>query len=104
MKATTRKTALKSTPQLVHATNKENTRRATNMNIVVLNRWAGEIIVEGEYDDIKSLVNSNPGINLTEADLRGADLTEADLTRANLRGANLRGAYLRLAQIGRAHV
>ncbi len=94
------------------------------MKLAIINRWTGKAIVEGEFDDIKSLLVANSGAdlcdadlcdadlcgadlrgaNLCDADLCGADLCDADLCGANLRGANLRGADLRDADLRGANL
>ena len=78
-------------------------------HIKIVNRWNGSILVEGEYNDIKSLISKNSGANLYgadlfEADLSGADLSRADLRNADLYGANLSGANLRNANLSRANL
>ena len=60
----------------------------------IANRWNGEVIVEGEFNDIKSLISAFPNANLSDANLSDANLSDANLRGANLRGANLRGANL----------
>jgi len=76
--------------------------------IKIKNKFTDEIIVRGEYEDIKDCVEKNKAnlrranlreANLREANLRGADLRGADLWEADLRGANLRGANLREADL-----
>ena len=84
------------------------------MKLAIINRWTGKAIVEGEFDDIKSLLVANSGADLRgadlcDADLRGADLCganlrDADLCDANLRGADLRGADLRGADLRDANL
>jgi hypothetical protein len=69
------------------------------VKIVIVNRWTGKVIVEGEYDDIKSLLRANNDANLCNADLRNADLCGADLRNANLCNADLCGADLRNADL-----
>ena len=73
------------------------------MNIEIKNRFNGNIIIVGEYDNIKDALLKNKGADLRGADLRGADLyganlRSADLRSADLRGANLRGVDLRSAK------
>ena len=68
----------------------------------IVNRWSGEVIIEGEHDDIKSLLEDNCGANLYGADLSGADLSGANLCRADLREANLCRANLSGANLSRA--
>jgi len=70
----------------------------------IVNRWSGEVIIEGEHDDIKSLLEDNCGANLYGADLSGADLSGANLCRADLREANLCRADLREANLCRANL
>ena len=62
------------------------------MNLEIKNRYNNNIIIVGEYDNIKDALEKNRGANLCganlcEANLRGADLCEANLCEANLRGA-----------------
>jgi hypothetical protein len=70
------------------------------MNIEIKNRFTGEIIVAGKYDNIKEAVENKKvnlrGANLCEANLCGANLRGADLCGADLYGANLRGANLHI--------
>jgi len=63
------------------------------MIIKIVNIRTAEIIVEKEYDDLKTAVEEWRA-NLREADLHGANLRRADLRRANLYGADLYGADL----------
>ena len=48
--------------------------------IQIKNRYTGEIIIEGEAESIKELLENNH-----EADLYGADLREADLRGAKIK-------------------
>ena len=64
------------------------------MKLSIVNRWTGQVIVEGEYDDIKSLLEAHRGSNLRGANLCGANLCGANLCEADLCGADLRGANL----------
>lgn len=78
------------------------------MKIKIENRFNGEIIVCGKYEDIKECAEKNK-FDLQDADLQGANLRGADLRDANLRGAylqgaNLRGAYLRDANLRDANL
>ena len=70
--------------------------RGGKMKIEIKNRFSGEVIVCGEYENIRECVvkNVKTGADLTGADLRGAYLTGADLRGADLRGAYLTGADL----------
>ena len=61
----------------------------------IVNRWSGKVIIEGKYDDLKSLLKANHGADLCGANLRGANLRGADLYGANLRGADLYGAIIK---------
>ena len=82
-----------------------------------------EIIISGEYQDIRHAVEKNKHnlsdanlryaklsgadlryANLRNADLSYANLSGADLSYANLRGANLRGANLRGADLSSANL
>ena len=83
------------------------------MKITIKNIWTQEVIVEGEYDDLRAAVERNKadlswanltGANLTWANLSGADLTGADLTGANLSGADLSRADLSRADLSRANL
>ena len=65
------------------------------MKLSIVNRWTGKVIVEGEYDDIKSLLEANRGSNLSYSDLSGSNLRGSNLSGSNLRGSNLRGSNLR---------
>ena len=51
------------------------------MKITIKNIWTQEVIVEGEYDDLRAAVEKH------KANLTGADLTRANLTWADLVGA-----------------
>jgi len=59
------------------------------MKLVIVNRWNGNVMIEGEFDDIKSLINAFPDANLSGANLSYVDLSGANLRRANLSGADL---------------
>ena len=67
------------------------------MKIEIKNRFNGNIIIVGEYANIKDAIVKNPG-----ADLSRADLSRADLSRANLSGADLYGANLSRANLSGA--
>ena len=69
------------------------------MNIEIKNKFNGNIIIVGEYENIKDALLKNRGANLHGADLYGANLYGADLCGANLRDANLRDADLRDADL-----
>jgi len=71
----------------------------------ILNRWNGDVIVEGEMN-LRELVlhTVKSGANLCGADLGGANLRGANLRGADLGGANLRGANLRGADLGGANL
>ncbi len=69
------------------------------MNIQIKNRYTNEIIIEGEANSIKELLEKNRGADLSGAGLRGANLREANLCGADLSGAELRGANLREANL-----
>ena len=64
------------------------------MLIEIKNRINGNIIISGEYDNIKDALEKNRGVNLSYADLSGANLHDANLRYANLRYANLSYANL----------
>ena len=77
------------------------------MLIEIKNRINGNIIISGEYDNIKDALEKNRGVNLSYADLRGANLSGVDLSGVNLSGAdliyaNLSGADLRGADFSGA--
>jgi uncharacterized protein YjbI with pentapeptide repeats len=86
------------------------------MKIQIKHKITEKILLEGEAESIKGLINKNSNeildlreadlrwANLRGADLRGADLREADLRWANLRGANLRWADLRCADLSEANL
>ena len=73
------------------------------MLIKIGHRKKGEILVSGDYENIKEACEKNKD-KLTFADLEGADLRIADLRDADLEGANLRGAYLRDADLEGANL
>ena len=77
--------------------------------LVIVNRWNGNVICEGEFADIKSLLIAFPdadlsGADLNDANLSGANLNDANLNYANLSGANLSGANLSGANLRRANL
>ena len=77
--------------------------------LVIVNRWNGNVICEGEFADIKSLLIAFPdadlsGADLNDANLSGANLRRANLNYANLSGANLSGANLSGANLRRANL
>jgi uncharacterized protein YjbI with pentapeptide repeats len=81
------------------------------MKIQIKHKITEKILLEGEAESIKGLINKNSNeildlseADLSEADLRGADLSEADLSEANLRGADLRGADLSCADLSGANL
>jgi hypothetical protein len=68
--------------------------------IKILNRYTEEVIIQGEHETIKELIEANFAADLREADLSGAylrdsDLRDSDLWDSDLRGSNLRDADLR---------
>ena len=69
----------------------------TKQKIKIKNRYNSEIIVEGEYEDLKQAVIERKD-NLRGANLREANLQEANLREANFWGANLRGAKIKVTQ------
>ena len=69
------------------------------MKVEIKNRWNGEIILSGEYENIKECLERNRAAYLGDADLEGADLEGANLRGADLRGAYLGDAYLRGADL-----
>ena len=72
--------------------------------LVIVNRWNGNVICEGEFADIKSLLIAFPDADLSGADLNDANLSGANLRRANLNYANLSGANLSGANLRRANL
>ena len=74
------------------------------MKLVIVNRWNGNVMIEGEFDDIKSLINAFPDANLSGANLSYVDLSGANLRRANLSGADLSGADLSGANLSGANL
>ncbi len=83
------------------------------MKIQIKNRYNNEVIVEGDFKDLKEAVESSKtdlreanlwGADLREADLREANLWKADLREANLWGADLWGADLREADLREANL
>lgn len=68
------------------------------MKITLKNRYTDKVIIEGEYESIKDLLEKNRGADLNVADLNGADLRRVDLHGADLRGANLRRAKIEMTQ------
>ena len=70
------------------------------MKIEIRNRYDNEIILCGEYKNIKDCLEKNRGAYLGGADLGGADLRGAYLGGADLRGAYLGGTDLRGANLG----
>ena len=64
--------------------------------VTIHNRFTGEIIHEGDAENVKELLISlvKDGADLRGADLRGANLRGADLYGADLYGADLDGADL----------
>ena len=67
------------------------------MLIQIKNRFTDEIIIEGDYKDLREAVEKNKA-NLSEANLFGADLSGANLSGANLSRANLFGAKIKITQ------
>ena len=53
------------------------------MKIQIKNRFTDEIIIEGEYNNLREAVEKSKS-NLSKADLYKADLSEANLYKANL--------------------
>jgi hypothetical protein len=72
------------------------------MLLTIVNRWNDNVIVSGEFDDIKSLLNAFPEADLRYANLQNADLREADLTYADLNGADLTDTNLTYADLNGA--
>ena len=77
----------------------------------ILNRWNGNVIVEGEMGlrelvlhTIKMAKEKGVRANLTHADLTDANLRDADLTDADLTDANLTRANLTRANLTRANL
>ena len=84
------------------------------MKIEIKGRYAGNIILCGEYESVKDCLEKNRGANLEGANLEGAylrgaylggaNLEGAYLGGANLEGANLEGAYLEGANLEGAYL
>ena len=68
------------------------------MKIQIKNRYTNEVIVEGEYKNIKECLEKNSSANLRSADLRFADLSYANLSSANLSSADLCFAKIKISQ------
>ena len=71
------------------------------MKIQIRNRFTDEIIIEGDYKDLREAAEQNKA-DLFEANLFRADLSEADLSEANLFRADLSEANLSEANLFRA--
>ena len=72
---------------------------------IEIKRWDNkEIIVCGEYENIKDCLEKNKNKSFYRADLRSADLSYANLRYANLRYANLRSADLSYANLSYANL
>ena len=71
------------------------------VNLVIKNRFTGEIIWESEKTTYKEAIEEAIAsrANLSEADLSWADLSEANLSWANLSKANLSEANLSWANL-----
>ena len=69
------------------------------MKIEIKHRFTGDIIIVGNYENVRDCLEKNIGANLGGAYLGGADLGGANLRGANLAGAYLRGADLRDADL-----
>jgi hypothetical protein len=76
------------------------------MLVEIKNRFNGNIIIAGEYADVRAAVlkAKADGADLRSADLSGANLYGANLSGANLSGANLSGADLRSADLSGANL
>ena len=72
------------------------------MKTEIKNRFNGEVILCGEYENTRDCLEKNCEAELCEAELCEADLSEADLRMANLRMADLRMADLREADLSEA--
>jgi len=76
-------------------------------HIEIKHRFTGEIIIAGEYADLKAAVVDKKanlsGADLSRANLYGANLSGANLYGANLYGADLYGANLYGADLSRAN-
>ena len=75
----------------------------TPMRFVIKNRFNDSILVTGEAEKLKEIIEPVKG-NLKEADLSKCDLWAADLRYANLERADLRGAYLRACDLRNANM
>jgi len=67
--------------------------------IEIKNRFTNEVIISGEYENIKDCLEKNSSAYLRSVDLRFADLHSVDLRFADLRFADLRSADLRSADL-----
>ena len=76
------------------------------VNLVIKNRFTGEIIWESEKTTYKEAIEEAIAsrANLSEADLSWADLSKADLSEANLSWANLSKANLSEANLSWANL
>ena len=72
------------------------------MKIEIKNRFTGEVILSGEYENIRDCLERNRSANLSSADLRSANLSSADLRLADLSSANLNSANLSSADLSSA--
>ena len=54
------------------------------MNIQIKNRCSDKVILEGEAENFKELLEKNKGANLLEADLSGVNLSGANLWGAKI--------------------
>lgn len=69
------------------------------MHITIKTWDTEEILFNGEGENLKSILEKQPRINLINADLSNTDLREANLREADLREANLSNAHLSGASI-----
>ena len=72
------------------------------MKIEIRHHITGNLLLGGEYEDIRECLEKNRDVILEYADLKGADLGGADLGGADLRGADLKGADLKGANLTEA--
>ena len=44
------------------------------MELKIVNRWDKKVIIEGDFEDVKSLIAANRNADLSDADLRGLSI------------------------------
>ena len=76
-----------------------NEKKEDKMKITLRHKTTNNVILEGDADSIKELLEKNRGANLEDANLEDANLGGANLVGANLVGASLEDANLVGAKI-----